>query len=292
MTLDIVTLPRPDDAPQARLLRRARREAPADARPWAWVLGRLGLVPDDAPLAALCALGEGLPAGRWMRADPVALVPNRDHLVMAGNAHLGLAAEEAEALARHLAQWDLAPGLARPHPRRWYWPLEDEAGVRAPPWGEVLGRDIRPALPRGPAARVWRARLAEWEMALYQSPVNEARRAQGRPTVDSLWLWGAGDLPEAPGAPWRWVAGEGPLARGLAAWLGLPHAPLDRLPEGVGLILLDEGLEGPPEGPAPLDWEILAARLRRGDWPALRVVRAGEGVFTVRAPPRWAFWRR
>ncbi len=292
MTLDIVTLLRPDDSGMAPLMRRARREASADARPWAWVLGRLGIAPDDAPLAALCALGEGLPAGRWMRVDPVSLVPNRDHLVMAGNAHLDLAADEAEALARHLVQWDLPPNLARPHPRRWYWPLVEEAGIQAPPWGEVLGRDIRPALPRGAVARVWRARLAEWEMALYQSPVNVARREQGRPTVDSLWLWGAGDLPAAPEAPWTWVAGEGTLARGLAAWLGLPHVPLAGLPEGAGLVWLDEGLEGPSEEPVPLDWETLAARLRRGDWPALRVVCTGEGVFFVKAPPRWVFWRR
>jgi len=228
MTLDIVTISRPGEASQAPLLRRARRVAAADPRPWAWVLERLGLALDGAPLAALCAQGEGLPPGRWLRADPVALVPNRDHLVMAGNAHLHLSAEEAEALRRHLAQWDLAPALAQPHPLRWYWPLEAAAEIQAPPWSEVLGRDVRPALPQGPGARIWRARLAELEMALHQSPVNTARRERGQPTVDSLWLWGAGALPTGgglgPAGGWAGRPGRGARPVPLGDARGAPAA--------------------------------------------------------------------
>ncbi|GEM_PF-5285112 len=271
--------------PLKRALHRARREGDAPPTPWACVLAAAG-VGSALSLAALCARGEGLEGTGWLRLDPVALLPNREHLVMAGNAHLQLQPEEAAALAEALEAWSLFPGLCQPHPLRWYLPLEAPVAMETEPWAAVLGGDVRPALPRGAEARRWRARLAEAEMVLFEAPPNRLRRQRGRPTVDSLWLWGEGPLPQAAtGFPWSWVAGEGILAKGLAAWAGVPWHSLQTLPGDVGLVVVDDGLAGPPPD-AILEAGVVPVGV------SFRVSVAGEGVWQI--PPRrwWAFWRR
>ncbi len=270
--------------PLKRALRRARRERDAPDTPWGCVLMAAGLG-TGVSLAALCARGEGLEGGDWLRLDPVSLVPNREHLVMAGNTHLQLESGEAVALAEALAVWDLFPGLCQPHPLRWYLPVEAPVAIETQPWAAVLGGDVRPALPRGPQARGWRARLAEAEMALFDALPNRLRREGGRPTVDSLWVWGEGARPQIGEFPWSWVAGDGVLAKGLAIWAGVPCHALSDVPEGEGLVVVDDGLSGPP-------LEDGLARLPEAVWHSARLSVAGEGVWYLSPRRWWAFWRR
>ncbi len=248
------------------------------------VLARLAGAAAPWPLAPLLALGEGLAEGAWQRLDPVRLVPNREHVVLLGQTELALTEAEAAQLSETLAAWDLVPGLRQPHPLRWYRPWK-EAGPQLPPWPEVLGGNVRQYWPEGPEARPWRAWMAELEMALHQSPVNARRRLEGRPTVDGLWPWGGGRLPPPPAVPWRWIAGEGPLARGLARWLGRPQVTWSADLEGPGLWLMDaDPVAASEAGPEP-DWAVL---LRR----PLRVALVGQGLWTLRPAPWWAWWRR
>jgi len=154
-------------------------------------------------------------------------------------------------------------------------------------------------------------------MALYQHEVNTRREARGAPVVNSVWLWGAGPLPDAAAlqgaAPWHSLSASDPAAIGLAKLAGLRHrAPgegaeawLERAPtDGRHVVLLDALRAGAAFG----DAEALARRLQgleeRWFAPLLAALRAGRiGMITVHAPEAGAsfetvradlrrFWRR
>jgi hypothetical protein len=48
--------------------------------------------------------------------------------------------------------------------------------------------------PTGNAASHWRKLMNEAQMLFFSHPVNEARREQGAPEINSIWLWGEGQL--------------------------------------------------------------------------------------------------
>jgi hypothetical protein len=61
----------------------------------------------------------------------------------------------------------------------------------------VLGQDVEPALPAGPAGRVLRRLMTGVQMWLHDHPLNEARRQRGEPAVNGFWIWGGGPEPES-----------------------------------------------------------------------------------------------
>ncbi|MCZ7655242.1 MAG: hypothetical protein M5R42_14705 [Rhodocyclaceae bacterium] len=83
----------------------------------------------------------------------------------------------------------------------------------------MTGRTIEPFLPQGDDAREWRRFINEAQVLLHNHPINMAREAEGRPTVNSLWPWGPASCRLAlvprlrtsmPVTPWR------------GAWRNLP----------------------------------------------------------------------
>jgi hypothetical protein len=214
------------------LLARARASAGAAQGLYAWLGEAFGV--DPLPAGALSA-GE---AGFWLRADPVHLSVMRDRLVLVPVT--GLARAEAEALVdalnRHFAGTHEFR-VAQPD----CWVLRTApAPLDTLSVSDMAGRDIDPQLPGGK----WPALLNEIQMALHEHPVNEARELP----VNSVWLWGAGELPARATGPWRSVTAEDPVALGLARLAGIARrAParsaedwLDAMPQdGRHLVLLE-----------------------------------------------------
>ena len=236
------------------LLARGRRTADESRPLEAWLMEAFGGDPDaEIPAGALTLAGlGGESAGAvWMRADPSHLRLNRDQLILVPAVAFGLQAAESEALAealnRHFAgQLVFYPLKAD----RWCVRLEslDAGGLRTKTPAEVAGRDINRHLPAGEGSIRWHQVLNEIQMVLHEHPVNEAREARGEPAVNSVWLWGAGQLPGGLGAPFQSVTADDPLASGFAQAAGLRHRPvppdagiwLERLPgEGRQLVVLD-----------------------------------------------------
>jgi hypothetical protein len=168
-------------------------------------------------LARACGL-EALPAGAltagepgaWVRADPVHYRLLRDRVAIAPAAALGAGAAKAlvATLNAHFAGTHLfravTPGA---------WVMQGApAPLAALPTAEVLGRDFAEVLPAPP----WPALLNEIQMVLHERD----------PDVNGVWLWGAGELPGRVSAPWRSLAADDPLPRGLARSAGTPHGPL------------------------------------------------------------------
>jgi len=253
-----------------RLVARARRSAHACEHLPAFLLGSFGVsMQEDWPAAPFCLLGDDADPGVhvWLRADPVHLSPRQSSLVLVDSRRLLLSDEENEALLaalnRHLAPDGLT--LSAPHPPRWYLRSPRQLRVRTTPTAAAEGHSVDALLPRGADALLVHGWVNEIQMLLHDHPVNAAREASGALTVNSLWLWGAGQLiqPQAFTAGSVWS--EDSLLRGLARASGLPvHAPPDgaedwlaRNETGAHWILLDAP-QTTTDGDAAMDWRVHA----------------------------------
>ncbi|MGH7058092.1 MAG: hypothetical protein ACRESR_02420 [Gammaproteobacteria bacterium] len=215
--------------PARKRLSRAVEQAIAAEDTLGLAAAALGIEPP--PAAALTRIADGLEAGNrnWLLAEPVVLLPDRDALALLPLTAAPLDREEEDALAEAArAHFGDALTLERGRSGRWYAAIETVDQATGVPLREAIGRAVEPAsLAGGADAARLRAFLNELQMLWYAHPVNEARRADGRPEASSLWLWGGGRLPIKPQAPLPMeLRTNAPELVGLALWLGLEREPL------------------------------------------------------------------
>jgi hypothetical protein len=248
---------------------------------------------------ALTLLGCGRDPGEanWARADPVHLRLMREHVIVVPAEALELSREETDALCEALNRHFPDLQLTACEPR--YWCAQVAEGAFAGGASALESAGTPAALPHEAAGLV-----NEIQMLLHAHPVNEAREARGDPTVNSLWLWGAGRAPRTARTPWQSVAADDPVALGAARLAGARHRPLarsadewlGRLPdEGRHLGLLD--MRGSQDVSvleqtwfAPL---LAALRSGRIGMLTIHIPDAAEAVSceTIRGDLR-RFWRR
>ena len=188
----------------------------------------------------------------WLCADPVHLRLHQERLILADGGSLAIEIAEAEAIAgefnRHFA--DLGTFHVAT-PERWYLRLRgstDLGRFDVLPLSAVAGRRVARQLPETPQVRWLRQLLNEAQMLLHRHPVNERRAEQGRSTINSLWLWGAGVLPGSSATDLTGLYGNSPLARGLGRAFAVPVRPLPddaeallarTTPDGRQLVVLE-----------------------------------------------------
>jgi hypothetical protein len=282
------------------LLARSRQSSDESVSLEAWLFEAFGGDGDDeVPAGALTMAGLGGAAADalWMRADPAHLRLNRDQLILVPAVVFGLEAAEAEALTGTLNRHFAGQLAFNPVPAdRWSVRVDgfDAAGLRTKPPAEIAGEDINLHLPAGKHSIEWHQVLNEIQMVLHEHPVNEAREARGEPAVNSVWLWGAGRMPEGLASASQSVTSDDPLALGFAQAAGLRHrtvpadasAWLERLPgEGRHLLVLD-ALRMPL---ALNDFDAWRGRIveleTRWFAPLLAALKAGQvGMVTIISP--------
>jgi len=277
----------------------------------------------DWPVAALTApvdgwaeLESGPGAGPRLRADPVHLRADISDLVLFDAAQIDLSPPEAEALASTVndALGPHGPHIDAAHPHRWYVALDAPARIATTPLSRAVGAGISEALPRGPDAARWHRWMNEVQMALHECPVNVERERRGAVPVNSVWVWGAGNLPPAGDAPAPFVGvwTDDVLLRGLARHAGVkcganPAGAQDWLGRGprpgTHLIVFDDLY--PAVRHADLDaWREGVARFSRA-WaqPLLDALNRGRiarvviqdergNRFTATRGGRFRWWRR
>lgn len=282
-----------------------------------FLLDRFG-IRDSQSVASFTRLADsGTPdAAYCLRADPVHLQAQRDQLVLIDGETIAITPAEAEALTtalnQHFAQDDLRFIFA--HPNRWYLTLDTTPDLVTHPLPHVAGNGINRCLPQGSDGLRWNQRMTEIQMLLYTHPVNEAREAQGLPTINSVWFWGGGKyIQPARISDLSAVWANDALARGLAMATGLPqHA----LPENFAALsaqasshplVVWDGLRQAAWYGDYAAWRAGLMRLEQ-QWikPALQALRQGglkqltlhaiseHACLSATLTPssRWQFWRR
>lgn len=300
-----------------RLLGRGER-VPLDATsPETWLARRFGYG-DTAPFAALAALGAGIDPGTvsWIGADPVHLRPQGAELFLSAGRYLDVTPDEAAACIGALNHFFAADGLrfVSLAPDRWI--ASGSAGRVEPtvPPSLAHGRSVDALLPTGPDARQWMQRFNESQMVLHPLPVNEAREACGRRTINSLWFWGDGVMAQPGSRPFVAMHADALEARGLGKASGASVGPaptelaasLAAARTGAVLCWSDDGVADAAHGDVDA-WQAALARLDRDFLaPAERalkakeierlevIVPAGRDGFTLTVTPGSLrrFWRR
>ncbi|MDR2032855.1 MAG: hypothetical protein LBP86_11570 [Azoarcus sp.] len=271
------------------------------------VLRRLGEDGDREGGNAACA------EAYWLCADPVHLSLAREYLLLSDFADDEIDAAEARALCAALNDDPAAPGhFQAVASTRWYVRLARPPEARFSSLHEAAGRPLQHFLPVGEEgeARRWRRLLNDIQVTLHHHPLNQARAARGRRTVNSLWFWGGGLAASAPAAhaPCPVVQARDPLARGLARAAGIaPDMPEAEAALRAETLAVLDTLALPARRLDLAAWREALAAMEH-DWfaPLARAVDAGHlRALTVRVPGeradftftldgglRWCFWRR
>ena len=284
---------------------------------------------DEAPFGALRLLGEADEAlrqkareGHWLCADPVHLRFHQERIILADAGAFDLEEGEATTLigALNVEFADIGEfhlGTAR----RWYLRLHDagrEKLVNAAvnrsfePISAVAGRlvDSEHSDKKAPLTR-W---LNEVQMFLHGHPTNERRQSEGKPAINSLWLWGVGNLPGASSNHAFTLSSDNPIAIGLSSANHVPRRPLpadlagllsDAAPDSEQLVVLDsllppvlyEDSEGWRQAFETLErnWFAplrgpLGRRIERLEIMAPTIY--GELHYLLTRRDRWQFWRQ
>lgn len=139
--------------------------------------------------------------GQWiMRVDPCYMTADRDQLVMARTQDMALDWAEAVKLVDAINEFyqDYSEEqfwtLYALSPERWYILSDRIIDVQTTPPEKVLGQSLKNHLLTGADSQHWLNLFNEWQMILHQNPVNKQRLTDNKLPVNSVWLWGAGQV--------------------------------------------------------------------------------------------------
>lgn len=220
---------------------------------------------NSMPVAALSRqFDAGDAAGSaWLRADPAHVRADMSTARMLACGELGLSSAECASIEADLKPLFGDAGFEFEARRtdRWYVRAPDATGL---PSGaspdEAMGDDLKLHFPAGPAGRRWRQLSNEAQIILHNHPVNAARARRGAVSVNSLWFWGAGVLPDFVRAGVCGVLSPRAEIRALAALAGVSSGPLDPA-------AFEAALASPaPSSPLLLDLADLRAQALEVDW--------------------------
>jgi hypothetical protein len=279
----------------------ARGDRLPDAKPGREALLResFDFIGTSLPVAALTRSLDANDAADalWLRADPAFAMADAVTGRLMACGEIGLSQFESEELARALRPLfgDAGFALEPTKPSRWY--LRCPTGARLPrfaPPASVLGDDLMLHLPSGDNERQWRHLLNEAQVILHNHPLNAARAQRGLSTVNSVWFWGEGALPEWVRTPLtRVISGDDPVVA-LARLAKVEHIdsgwnaedPANR----ADTILLDLGSASDAQS-VDVHLSNLDSALKRRFVTSLRIISA-DGTRAIYKPSHaWRVWR-
>lgn len=229
--------------------------------------------------------------GFWLRADPATIVPDMQGARMMASAEtLRLEQSDVDALLPTLQPLFAGFGfqLDAPTPSRWYLRLPEDTPLPAFAAPEtVLGDDLFSHLPDGEHGRRWRALLTEAQVVLHQHAWNEARIAQGKRAVNSLWFWGAGTLPEAVHTTHAQVRSRDALLQGLARMAGVRLDGEQSVDALVDLRQLRSLEQLTRDAITPL-----LDAMKRGELAELLLDFEDGASYRLTRGQRWQFWKK
>jgi hypothetical protein len=251
----------------------------------------------EVPVAALTRSLDAADAGSalWLRADPAWVVADAVTLRLLACGDMQLSMDDCITLARPLKPLfgDAGFMLEPATPARWY--LRCPPGAQLPAFSSpqaALGDDIARHLPEGDAGRRWRHLLNEAQVILHNHPLNAERVRRGVAPVNSLWMWGAGMLPDWVRTARGYVVSGDEIVHALARLAEIPVGAslADALPTSAAgaRILID--LDRPAFAG---EWqEPVQGVLNDRVVTEVRLNFACGERYRYRHGHRWRFWRK
>lgn len=166
----------------------------------------------------------------WLRADPVYLRIENNHILLGDSHVLNISLKEASSLADSINELFSDDGVALLplHPDRWYLKCNKTPDLGTFLLSEAVGKNINSLLPQGKDSKSWNSRINEIQMLLYEHPVNQAREVRGELPVNSLWVWGGGIQPSRVHSIYDSVWGNNLFAQALAGMENIVYRPLPK----------------------------------------------------------------
>jgi 2,3-bisphosphoglycerate-independent phosphoglycerate mutase len=203
--------------------------------------------------APIEAASMGLDAGPddvIFRMNLVTLTPAADGATVMGDFTAGhiSSAEASEIVAdlsRNLGghEFEFHAGVSYRHIMIWHGGPVDTA--LTPPH-DITDKPVAEYLPKGEGAERLRGLMAQAADILSRHPINQARRASGKPAATSVWFWGQGKRPAVPTLRQRFgadgaVISAVDLVNGLGRLAGLE---VIKVPGATGFLDTDYGAKG------------------------------------------------
>lgn len=154
----------------------------------------------------------------WLRADPVHLRIEQNHIMLADRFMFQITPEEAlqfsEAINQTLVQNNIA--VLPLNPYRWYIRLSCAPELHTHTLTAATCNNINHLMPTGKDGISWHKITNEIQMLLHDHPLNQKRAVRDQLAINSLWFWGGGFLPQTASSPYSTVWSNDHFARALA----------------------------------------------------------------------------
>lgn len=129
----------------------------------------------------------------WMYATPVHLILGRDSFFLSNPVPVPMTSDERIAIINSLNQHFSGMGYYFYVVNDvWFLGLDVDPKIITTSINFVKDKDVAHYLPQGEGASAWNKFQNEIQMLLFSHPVNQAREAQGKIVINSLWCYGLG----------------------------------------------------------------------------------------------------
>lgn len=154
----------------------------------------------------------------WIRADPVHLRIEQNHIMLADSQAFQISQEEAEQIAQdlnnNLDNYDFS--FLPLQPDRWYIQTPRMPKIHTCTLSQVTCQNINNFLPTGDESITWHKIFNEIQMLLHEHAVNQARESRGELMINSVWFWGGGNMPQSIQSPYTHIWSDNDFARALS----------------------------------------------------------------------------
>ncbi|MCP5241825.1 MAG: phosphoglycerate mutase [Burkholderiales bacterium] len=168
----------------------------------------------------------------WLRADPVHLRVEQNHIMLADSNVFELTQDEAVQYTSAINQClnDELLIVLPFHSSRWYIRLKDRPEIHTHTLSSATCQNINNLLPTGNDSGKWRKMFNEIQMLLHDHPLNLERAARNQIVINSVWFWGGGLLPQSIQPVYSNIWSDEPFSRALADFSLTPYK---RLPDNI-----------------------------------------------------------
>jgi hypothetical protein len=166
--------------------------------------------------------------GYWLRADPVHLRIQHNHMLLADSQVFSISLKESIQFTDTLNQYYSKNGiLFLPlHADRWYVRIPKIPSLQTRLLSEMIGKNINNLLPLGEESSAWHNIFNETQMLLHQHPLNQEREEHGELAINSIWFWGGGMMPQNIRSTFNQIWCDHPFTHALAVASGANRHPL------------------------------------------------------------------